>query len=117
MAENYHKMLYDHHGKLSKIETILETVVTQQEKLTDSMSRISISLEKLVDFEANTKESFIRVHSRIDGIEKDYDSFNKKLDDFEIVRFAIKYPKITALVLLGMYSLTIDDLRKLILGI
>lgn len=117
MPENYHEMLYDHHGKLSKIETILETVVTQQEKLTDSMSRISISLEKLVNFEANTKESFVRVHSRIDDIEKDCDSFNKKLDDFEIVRFAVKYPKITALVALGMYSLTIDDLRKLILGI
>lgn len=117
MPDTYHEMLYDHHGKLSKIETILETVVTQQEKLTDSMSRISISLEKLVNFEANTKESFVRVHSRIDDIEKDCDSFNKKLDDFEIVRFAVKYPKITALVALGLYSLTIDDLRKLILGI
>lgn len=117
MPDNYHEMLYDHHGKLSKIETILETVVVQQERLTDSMSRISISLEKLVNFEANTKESFIRVHNRIDEVEKDYDSFNKKLDDFEIVRFAVKYPKITALVALGLYSLTIDDLRKLILGI
>lgn len=117
MPENYHEMLYDHHGKLSKIETILETVVVQQERLTDSMSRISISLEKLVNFEANTKESFIRVHNRIDDIEKDCDSFNKKLDDFEIVRFAVKYPKITALVALGLYALTMDDLRKLILGI
>ena len=117
MPDNYHEMLYDHHGKLSKIETILETVVTQQEKLTDSMSRISISLEKLVNFEANTKESFVRVHSRIDEVAKDCEGFDKKLEDFEIIRFAVKYPKITALVFLGMYALTIDDLRKLLLGI
>ena len=117
MPENYHEMLYDHHGKLSKIETILETVVVQQERLTDSMSRISISLEKLVNFEANTKESFIRVHNRIDEVERDCDSFNKKLEDFEIVRFAVKYPKITALVVFGLYALTMDDLRKLLLGI
>lgn len=114
---NLHETILEHHGKLSKIETILERVVISYDKLAETTMSISSSLEKLVNFEANTKESFIRVHNRIDEVIKEQDDYNKKLEDFEIIRFAIKYPKITALVSLGLYALTMDDLRKLILGI
>lgn len=117
MPENIHETLYDHHGKLTKIETILDRVVSNQDKLTDTMSSISLSLEKLVNFEANTKESFVRVHSRIDEISGEQKALAKKLDDYEIIKFMVKYPKLAGLIGLGLYCLTIDDLRKLILGI
>lgn len=67
--------LYDHESKLAKVETILERVALNQDKMAEAVSQISSSivkqeliLEKLSFLETNSKGSFERIHLRIDGV-------------------------------------------------
>ena len=134
--------LYEHESKLTKVETILERVALNQDKMADAVTQISSSiikqeliLEKLSSLETNSKGSFERVHSRIDALALHKDALdehittltnivtqnvlmnkehNEKLNDLEIFRMMRKYPLGTILVCLGFYSLTFTQTRDML---
>ena len=82
--------LYEHESKLTKVETILERVAMNQDKMAEAVTQISSSilkqeliLEKLSSLETNSKGSFERVHSRIDSLDKSGRCNETKLDRLE----------------------------------
>lgn len=132
--------LYEHESKLTKVETILERVAMNQDKMADAVTQISSSiikqeliLEKLSSLETNSKGSFERVHSRIDTLGKakcaheeilatlsnglaqtvnTNKEHEKKLNDLEVFSLIRKYPLGTILICLGFYSLTFEQTRS-----
>jgi len=50
-------------------------------EIAKSMGKQELILEKLTNLEGNTKESINRVHSRIDGLEKEVVSYKDKGED------------------------------------
>lgn len=137
--------LYDHESKLAKVETILERVALNQDKMADAVSQISNSivkqeliLEKLSFLETNSKGSFERIHLRIDAVENrtectaeslintnnsikrveaDTKENTDKLNDLEIFAMIRKYPLGAIMILLGMYSMTFQETRDLVAGV
>ena len=133
------KKLYEHESKLVKVETILERVAINQDKMAEAVAQISTSiikqeliLEKLSHLETNAKGSFERIHNRIDklalgfvevtsrvqSIEDDIESVestvkvhNKNLEALDVFRVIKKYPYISVLSILGLYSLTLEPVR------
>lgn len=82
--------LYEHESKLTKVETILERVAMNQDKMAEAVTQISSSilkqeliLEKLSSLETNSKGSFERVHSRIDALDASGRCSDTKLDHLE----------------------------------
>lgn len=147
MTNNIEQKLYEHESKLVKVETILERVAVNQDKMAEAMTQISASvikqeliLEKLSNLEANSKGSFERVHSRIDRVcldirelftkiehsdssicdiksniirlEKKDEEHDDKFTDLELFTLIKKYPVITILIGLGVFSLTFDPIRE-----
>jgi hypothetical protein len=138
--DDVREKLYEHESKLTKVETILERVAMNQDKMADAVTQISSSiikqeliLEKLSSLETNSKGSFERIHSRIDalviadGVHEEALTVLKgaathttsvavehegKLNDLEIFRMMRKYPVATILVCLGFYSLTFEQTRN-----
>lgn len=120
-----------HESQLVRVETILERVATNQDKMSEAISSISNSilkqellLEKLTSLEADTKEANKRVHSRVDetiefirDVKKEMLSLNKETKDkFEILKpvlFFAQYPKLAFLSIAGLVVLTMSDLIQL----
>lgn len=147
MNDLLEQKLYEHESKLVKVETILERVAINQDKMAEAMTQISASvikqeliLEKLSNLEANAKGSFERVHSRIDKVctdiremsvklehsestvcdiksnivrlERKDEEHDDKFDDLELFTLIKKYPVLTILIGLGIFSLTFDPIRE-----
>lgn len=140
MTEHIELKLYEHESKLVKVETILERVAINQDKMAEAVAQISNSilkqeliLEKLSHLETNAKGSFERVHSRIDKVCAQVHETNVKvehmecdivdvkditkvhddsLESLEVFMMIKKYPIISALVALGAYSLTFEPIRN-----
>ena len=122
-----HSRVEKHEAKLVKIETILERVAVNQDKMAESLSSISTSiskqellLEKLTNLETNTKDSINRIHKRIDDeIEvrnEKLSTVNKALLDLDLARSLSKYPKLATAVLVVAYLFTIKEFRDVIVG-
>lgn len=137
--------LYDHESKLAKVETILERVALNQDKMADAVSQISNSivkqeliLEKLSFLETNSKGSFERIHLRIDAVEhkaectseglintnnnvkrveSDTQENTDKLSELEIFSMLRKYPLGAVMIILGAYSITFQETRDLLSGL
>lgn len=140
MTEHIELKLYEHESKLVKVETILERVAINQDKMAEAVAQISNSilkqeliLEKLSHLETNSKGSFERVHARIDKvctqvhesstktehIEYDINDLkditkvhDESLESLEIFMMIKKYPVVSGLVALGAYSLTFEPIRN-----
>lgn len=89
--------LYEHESKLTKVETILERVAMNQDKMAEAVTQISSSilkqeliLEKLSSLETNSKGSFERVHSRIDTLDASGRCNETKLDHLEASILEVK---------------------------
>ena len=149
---NVSQKLYDHESKLAKVETILERVALNQDRMAEAVGQISSSivkqeliLEKLSFLETNSKGSFERVHTRIDTVctdirelfnkmehsdssicdiksnlvrlEKKDEEYDDKFVDLELFTLIKKYPVITILVGLGVFSLTFEPIRESLAGV
>lgn len=84
------KKLYEHESKLAKVETILERVAVNQDKMAEAVTQISSSilkqeliLEKLSSLETTSKGSFERVHYRIDKLDAGSRANDIKLDHLD----------------------------------
>lgn len=141
------KKLYEHESKLVKVETILERVAINQDKMAEAVAQISTSiikqeliLEKLSHLETNAKGSFERVHNRIDKVCTDILEMSVKLEhsesaiydiksnvvrlerkdeehddkfvELELFTLIKKYPVVTILIGLGIFSLTFDPISE-----
>lgn len=142
MTEHIELKLYEHESKLVKVETILERVAINQDKMAEAVAQISNSilkqeliLEKLSHLETNAKGSFERVHARIDKvctqvhenntktehIEYDINDLkditkvhDESLESLDIFIMIKKYPVISGLVGLGAYSLTFEPIQNMV---
>mgnify|MGYP000745984200 CR=1 FL=1 len=128
-----HDKVEKHETKLVRIETILERVATNQDKMAEALSSISDSilkqellLEKLTNLEENTKISINRVHKRIDSVDEkmkvkadqdDVEEHANKLKILEPVIFFSKYPKLAVMIIASMYLFTIKEVRDVIFNI
>lgn len=147
MDDIIEKKLYEHESKLAKVETILERVAVNQDKMAEAITQISSSilkqeliLEKLSSLETTSKGSFERVHFRIDSldskcrhvenrlehfesnitevkgnikvIEEKHDEYDSKFSDLELFSLIKRYPVVTGLICLGLYSLTFEPIRN-----
>lgn len=152
MTDNIEQKLYEHESKLVKVETILERVAVNQDKMAEAVAQISTSiikqeliLEKLSHLETNSKGSFERVHSRIDRLDNENKYLSAKIEhsdatlldikgninrledkdeehdtkmaELEIFAVIKKYPLVTVLLGLGLYSLTFEPIRESVMDI
>ena len=83
-------------------------------QLTRGLEQVIILNERLGSMDANLKESFSRVHTRADAVEKKLNTF---MTDMELVRILIKYPKLTMCVGIGLYVMAFDSVRQSIFGV
>ena len=121
--------IVEHDLQLVKIETVLERVArnqdklsTSQEKTNDTISSIAISiqkqellLEKITNLETNTKDSFKRAYETMDEFKIDFnneiDSLDKKIKVFDPISTLIKNKYLTLLAIIGCYSIAIQEVR------
>lgn len=90
LDELIEKKLYEHESKLAKVETILERVAVNQDKMAEAVTQISSSilkqeliLEKLSSLETTSKGSFERVHFRIDSLDNKSRSTDGRMEHFD----------------------------------
>lgn len=121
------EIIKEHSTKLAKIETILDRVAGNQDKMVISvqqmaihMGKIEFLIEKFTNLEVNTKNSIDRIHKRVDSLEAEIDGkaeaghcddIRVKLSFLEPLVFACKYPKITIAIVAMVYASTISDIR------
>lgn len=97
MDEIIEKKLYEHESKLAKVETILERVAVNQDKMAEAVTQISSSilkqeliLEKLSSLETTSKGSFERVHFRVDSLDAKSRAIDTRLEHFEAALHEVK---------------------------
>lgn len=110
----------NHDKQLVKVETILERVADNQDKMTVSLSDIASALAKMNTLEESTKDSFKRAHSRIDEnshiLETIQDDVKAKMLLLNPVFTMLRYPKATLLAVVGLYFMAISEFRNIILS-
>ena len=111
----------EHDRMLIEMQVILKGMAESQTKMADGMGnmayaigKIDLWLEKITNLDGNTKESFKRSYKTIEELEEKVDEGFK---DLEVARFFSKYPKLLALVIIGLCVLNIDPIRKIIFGV
>lgn len=97
MDDIIEKKLYEHESKLAKVETILERVAVNQDKMAEAVTQISSSilkqeliLEKLSSLETTSKGSFERVHFRVDSLDAKSRLYDTRLDHFDAMIHEVK---------------------------
>ena len=120
--------IYKHDVKLDKIESALEKFDSKQDRMADNLGAIAVSmqkqellLEKITNLEVNTRNSFDRVHKRIDeeskaGTERRLE-LEKKVKILDPVIALFTYPTIAVLVIIGAYAFSIKEVRGDILDL
>ena len=126
--QNLSNQIYKHEVKLDKIELTLEKFDSKQDKMADNLGAIAVSmqkqellLEKITNLEVNTRNSFDRVHKRIDeevksGTERRLE-LEKKVKILDPVITLFTYPTIAVLVIIGAYAFLIKEVRDDILDL
>ena len=115
--------ILSHDKQLVKLETVLERVANNQDRMSDSIEKLALSMSKLANYEENHKSSFERVHKRIDesiSIAKQVDENSKerkkkideRLDKINFVFVAMQYPRLVFFSILGLYFMAISDVRN-----
>lgn len=126
--QNLSNQIYKHEVKLDKIELTLEKFDSKQDRMADNLGAIAVSmqkqellLEKITNLEVNTRNSFDRVHKRIDeevkvGTERRLE-LEKKVKILDPVIALFTYPTIAVLVIIGAYAFSIKEVRDDILDL
>lgn len=126
--QNLSNQIYKHEVKLDKIELTLEKFDSKQDRMADNLGAIAVSmqkqellLEKITNLEVNTRNSFDRVHKRIDeevkiGTERRLE-LEKKVKILDPVIALFTYPTIAVLVIIGAYAFLIKEVRDDILDL
>ena len=126
--QNLSNQIYKHEVKLDKIELTLEKFDSKQDRMADNLGAIAVSmqkqellLEKITNLEANTRNSFDRVHKRIDeevkiGTERRLE-LEKRVKILDPVITLFTYPVIAVFVIIGAYAFSIKEVRDDILDL
>lgn len=101
---------YEFKGLTSSLSELSEAM----KKLTAGLEHVMVLNEKLVSLDRDLKDSFKRVHTRADKIEDKVDCFMK---DMELIRILVKYPKLMIFIVIGFVAMSVDPIRKIILGV
>ena len=120
--------IYKHEVKLDKIELTLEKFDSKQDRMADNLGAIAVSmqkqellLEKITNLEVNTRNSFDRVHKRIDEEVKACTERRLELENrvkiLDPVIALFTYPVIAVLVIIGAYAFLIKEVRDDILDL
>ena len=98
----------------------LKDLSKEMKELTASLKHVSILNERLISMDRDLKESFQRIHKRADEIEEEIEKkfvkYEAEMKELELVRILVKYPKLTILMVIGLYVMTFDSVRKTIFG-
>lgn len=126
--QNLSNQIYKHEVKLDKIESALEKFDSKQDRMADNLGAIAVSmqkqellLEKITNLEVNTRNSFDRVHKRIDeearmGTERRLE-LEKKVKILDPVIALFTYPTIAVFVIIGAYTFSIKEIRDDVLDL
>ena len=126
--QNLSNQIYKHDVKLDKIDAALEKFDSKQDRMADNLGAIAVSmqkqellLEKITNLEVNTRNSFDRVHKRIDeevkaGTERRLE-LEKRVKILDPVIALFTYPTIAVLVIIGAYAFSIKEVREDILDL
>lgn len=98
-----------HDYEFKALTSSLSELSSNMKELTESLKHIAVINEKLFNMDKELKESFQRVHKRADEIEAE-------IKELELVKILVKYPKITMFMVIGLYVMTFDSVRKTIFG-
>ena len=94
----------------------LKDLSKEMKELTASLKHVSILNERLISMDRDLKESFQRIHKRADEIEEEIEKkfvkYEAEMKELELVRILIKYPKLTIFMVIGLYVMTFDSVRK-----
>lgn len=101
---------YEFKSLTSSLSELSETM----KKLTAGLEHVMVLNEKLVSLDRDLEDSFKRVHARADKIEDKVDCFMK---DMELIRILVKYPKLMIFIVIGFVAMSVDPIRKIILGV
>lgn len=98
----------------------LKDLSKEMKELTASLKHVSILNERLISMDRDLKESFQRIHKRADEIEEEIEKkfikYEAEMKELELVRILVKYPKLTMFMVIGLYVMTFDSVRKTIFG-
>ena len=103
-----------HDVEFKSLTKSLFELSASMKQLTKGLEQVIVLNERLGSMDNNLKESFSRVHTRADAVEKKLNTF---MADIELVRILVKYPKLTMCVGVGLYVMTFDSVRQSIFGI
>lgn len=110
--------ILSHDKQLVKLETVLERVANNQDKMSASMETLALSMSKLASLEDNNKASFERVHRRIDDeiivMNEKLGYVEKALNELDLARTFSKYPRVALAVFVVMYLFTIKEFRDVV---
>ena len=124
MGAGLEERVLNHDKQLVKLETVLERVANNQDKMSDSIEKLADAVTRIANYEENHKSSFARVHKRLDETnekinEVDNDSKNRKkeidrkLESINFLFVAFKYPKTIGFSAIGLYAIAISDVKLL----
>lgn len=102
-----------HDIEFKSLTKSLSELSDSMKQLTRGLEQIIVLNERLGAMDTNLKESFSRVHTRADDLEKKLDTF---MTDMELVRLLIIHPKLTLCIGIGLYVMAYDSVRQSIFG-
>lgn len=111
--EELREKVIRHDFEFQSLTTSLKELSESMKKLTNGLEQVVVINERLVSMDKDLKDSFKRVHSRADKTDEKIDTFMK---DMEVVRILVKYPKLLLFLVVGFVAMSIDPIRKLLLG-
>ena len=111
--EQLREKVIRHDFEFQSLTTSLKELSESMKKLTNGLEQVVVINERLVSMDKDLKESFKRVHTRADKQEEKVDNFMKEMG---VVRILAKYPKLLLFIVIGMAVMSIDPIRKMLLG-
>jgi chromosome segregation ATPase len=117
-THDIHNRLLEHDKQLTRLETVLETVASNQADMAKSMQSMATSFSELSSIKQGIDSSVKRIHTRIDTLTAERDNEMKVVkEDLAFLNpftFMGRYPKITFWIALSLYALAISDIREIV---
>lgn len=110
--------------ELEQIHNSIDKLNTYHLKLAEDMGKIHQSLDNILleakrtngrikDLEAERNRSKPKIRT----MEEEISYIKKKIDTLRPVLFFVEYPKLTVLILAGLYLFSIKEVRDALLGV
>lgn len=111
--EELKEKIIKHDYEFKSLTTSLAELSDSMKQLTKGLEQVVILNERIVSMDRDLKDSFKRVHTRQDEQDVELSNF---MSDLELVRILLKYPKLLLFLVVGFVAMSIDPIRKLLLG-